>query len=178
MLALADFESFPADGRSWSEHEGILVCSGRPKGYLYSRERFGNFTLRAEYRFVPPPDLEPAEHHRLNTGFMIHIQEPHRIWPPSLEVQGRFDEIASIKSNGGVPDLVIHDEPAARQSARHAAADWNDVEIVSRDGALSSILNGTPVCTSEPGPLSDGRIGLQSEGFEVHFRRLRVRIDE
>jgi hypothetical protein len=175
-LSLDDFVPFEADGDTWQQIDGVIVCSGEPKGYLYSRQTYRNFTWRAEYRFAP---VEDGERRPLaNTGFMIHIQQPHKVWPNSLEVQGRWDEMCSIKANGGAAALTIEDDPAARESARKPVGEWNAVEIVSRDGALTATLNGQPVCSSQPGELTEGLIGLQSELFEVHFRRLRIRVDE
>ena len=173
-LSLADFAPFQGDENSWQEIDGVLVGSGEPKGYLFSNAPYGNYTWRAEYRYMPK-DAEASP--PPNTGFMIHIQEPHKTWPRSLEVQGRFDEMCSIKSNGGVPALTIEDDAAARESARKPVGEWNAVEIVSKDGALTATLNGQLICRSEPGELVEGPIGLQAELFEVHFRRLRIRQD-
>ena len=178
LLRLADFEAFAGEADTWQDGSGVLVCSGKPKGYVYSRRPYGNFTLRCDYRFAAPAaDADPEKTALANTGFMVHIQEPHKVWPRSLEVQGRWDQMGSIKSNGGVPDLVIHDDPAARETARRPVGEWNSVEIVSRDGTLTASLNGQPICRSEAGELTEGLIGLQSELFEVSFRNLRIRED-
>jgi hypothetical protein len=175
LLALADFASFPADADSWREEGGELICTGTPKGYIYSKEPFGNFTLRGEYRFEPPTADAAADAPPPNTGFMLAIQEPHKIWPASLEVQGKHTEMCAIKSNGGIPDLVVQDDPDAREMARNPVGEWNSVEIVMQDGAATATLNGTQICTSEPGEVREGFIGLQAEGFEVRFRNLRIR---
>lgn len=177
-LTLADFEPFQGDAGTWHEEGGEIICSGIPKGYMHTRESYGNFVWRAEYRYAPKEGATPEELEKSNTGFMIHIQQPHKVWPRSLEVQGRYDEICSIKSNGGASALTIHDDPAARASARKPVGEWNSVEIVSQGGALTAYLNGRKVCESEPGELSSGQLGLQSELFEVHFRRMRIRSDQ
>ena len=179
LLALSDFESFPADAPTWSQVGKTIVCSGSPKGYAYTRESFENFTLRCEFRYAvagDPPDGEEAD--KYNTGFMIHIQEPHTIWPLSLEVQGRFDEIAWVKGNGGASATDVVDDTVARQASRLPVGQWNAVEIVSRDGAITSKLNGMAVSSSQQSGLTSGLLGLQSEGFEVHFKHLRVRVDD
>lgn len=175
VLTLADFAPFPADADNWREEGSELICTGTPKGYIYSTQPFGNFTLRGEYRFErQTPNSEP-DSPSPNTGFMLAIQEPHKVWPASLEVQGKHSEMGMIKSNGGVPDLVVEDHPDAREVARLPVGDWNSVEIVMQDGAVTALLNGMQVAVSEPGEVRDGFIGLQSEGFEVRFRNLRVR---
>ena len=171
-LTLADFEPFQADESTWREEDGVLICTGSPKGYIHTRETFDNYVWEAEYRFAPVEDEEKRP--LANTGFMIHIQEPQKVWPASLEVQGRWDEMASIKSNGGIPALTIEDNPEARESARKPVGEWNHVRIESRDGALTARLNGELICTSQPGELTSGQIGLQSEGFEVHFRNVTI----
>lgn len=173
LLSLADFAAFQAEEATWREDGETIICLGTPKGYVYSREPFGNFTLRCEFRYVPGDGAEELE--KSNTGFMIHIQEPHRVWPNSWEVQGRWDELCSIKANGGAAELTIHDRPEVRDRVRRPVDEWNSVEIVSKDGALTAWLNGELVCESEPGELTRGLLGLQSEGYEVHFRNLRVR---
>lgn len=177
LLGLSDFEHFSASAETWIEQDGVIICSGDPKGYLHSRERFGDFTFRGSYRFEPEADADDERLAASNTGFMIHINEPHTIWPRSLEVQGKWSEMCSIKSNGGVPDLTIEDDAVARESARKPVGEWNEIEIVSRAGTLESFLNGTLICRSEAGELTEGFIGLQSELFEVHFRNLRIRED-
>lgn len=178
-LTLANFEPFQGEATTWREEHEMIITTGKPKGYIHSKKSYGNFTWRAEFRFVPVEgESEPKKIEQSNTGFMLCIQEPHKVWPRSLEVQGKFVEIAQIKSNGGVPALVIMDDSAARESSRQPVGEWNAIEIVCRGGAVTSTLNGTVVCQSESGELKGGQIGLQAENFAVEFRRLRIREGE
>lgn len=181
-LTLADFEPFFAKPpqhpqTTWQSIRDAIVCFGKPKGYLYSKEKFTDFTLRLELRFAPPADESAAEKFNPNTGVMLHITEPHKQWPKSLEVQGRFADLATIKENGGAAKVEIVDDPAARESARKPVGEWNALEIVSKAGAITAFLNGTKICESQPSDVTSGMIGLQSEDFEVHFRRLRIRAE-
>lgn len=174
-LRLRDFEPFAAEATTWSEANGVLKTTGTPKGYLSSKRSYRNFTWRGEFRFVPDADV--SKHPQSNTGFMLCIQEPHKVWPRSLEVQGKFVEMGQIKSNGGVPALTINDDQASREAARKPVGEWNAIEITCKDGTVSSLLNGKAICVSEPGELVEGKIGLQAENFPVEFRKLRVRED-
>ncbi len=181
-LSLEDFDPFfakPPQGgpATWSSIHDAIVCTGKPKGYLYSNDKFADFTLRLELRFAPPADEAAAKNFNLNTGVMIFITEPHKQWPKSLEVQGRFADLATIKENGGAAKFEIVDDGAARESARKPAGEWNALEISAKAGALTARLNGTKVCESQPSDVAEGFIGLQSEDFEVHFRRLRIRAE-
>ncbi len=179
-LRLTDFEVFAAkplkDGaQTWSSIANVIICTGKPKGYLYTKSGFKNFTLRLEFRFAPVPEVSNLDEFNPNTGVLIYIAEPHRQWPKSLEAQGKFSELGTIKANGGAANLEIVDDATARESARKPIGEWNSLEIVSQAGALTTVLNGTKICESRPGELSSGAIGLQSEDFEVHFRRIRIR---
>lgn len=208
VLTLSDFEPFFAKPpqppqATWLAVHDAIVCFGKPKGYLYSKEKFSDFTLRLEYRFAPvaasppiPPakfdpqsskadsatreiDAQSAMDARLNTGVMLFITEPHKQWPKSLEVQGRFGDMGTIKENGGAEKIEVVDDDAARKSARKPVGEWNAIEVVSKGGAITSLLNSTKVCEGQTKDLDMvlGMIGLQSEDFEVHFRRLRIRAE-
>ena len=181
-LTLDDFEPFFAKPpqstqTTWMSVNEAIVCFGKPKGYLFSKEKFTDFTLRLELRFAPPADEQALTIFNPNTGVMLHITEPHKQWPKSLEVQGRFADLATIKENGGAAKVTIVDDAAARESARKPAGEWNAIEVVSKAGTVTSLLNGTKVCESQPSDVTSGMIGLQSEDFEVHFRRLRIRAE-
>lgn len=177
-LSLADFVPFPADADSWTERDDVLVCTGKPRGYLATRETFQNFTWRLEYRFVRPDDLKDETKFKGNTGFMIYITGEAKIWPVSLEVQGKHVQMAAIKENGGAEAPVVKDDEAARKSARRPVGQWNALEILSRDGALSVTLNGVPISESEPNFLSSGNLGIQAEDHPFEVRRLRIRRDD
>ena len=181
-LSFSDFESFfakppkPEAGPTWSAVGKAIVCTEKPKGYLYSKEKFKDFTLRLELRFAPAADTEAKDSKPFdpNSGVMIYITEPHKQWPKSLEVQGRFSELATIKANGGASKVEPTDDATVRESARKPFGEWNELEIVSKAGSLTVLLNGQKICKSQPSDVSEGSIGLQSEDFEVHFRRLRI----
>ena len=162
---------------TWSTVGKAIVCTGKPKGYLSSKEKFKDFTLRLELRFAPSAGSEGngSKPFDPNSGVMIYITEPHKQWPKSLEVQGRFSELATIKANGGATKVEPTDDATVRESARKPFGEWNGLEIVSQSGSLTVLLNGQKICESQPSDVSEGSIGLQSEDFEVHFRRLRIR---
>ncbi len=176
-LTLADFDFFQAEEGTWSEEGATIRCSGKPRGYAYTNKEFESFTLRVDYRFPRPVGLQDDETYAGNTGFMIYITGEHKLWPVSLEVQGKYFEMGMIKANGGAATVVGSDDEGTRRSTRQPVGQWNSIEIVSRDGQLTASINGTTVAESEPSELKRGAFGLQSEDFPVHFRNLRIRED-
>ncbi len=181
-LTFDDFEVFfakpPKEGpATWQSIQDAIVCYGKPKGYIYSKETFKEFTLKLDFRFAPSKDELESKSFNPNTGVLVFITPPHKQWPKSLEVQGKFAELCSIKPNGGAAAVELQEDSAARDSARKPVGEWNEIEIIAKAGALTAKLNGTMICSSQPGELTEGAIGLQSEDFEVHFRRLRIRTE-
>jgi len=171
-----DFEAYPGNqppaAPTWTVEGEIIKCSGDPRGYIYTVEPHQNFTLRFDYRFPATEDSQQIK--KLNTGVLIYIGEEHKLWPVSLEVQGKHIEMGKVKANGGAPDVEIVDDDQARQRVRKPPGEWNSVQIVSHEGALTVTLNGEQVSESKPGVLNIGSIGFQSEGGEVHFRNMRM----
>jgi hypothetical protein len=177
LLARADFDSFQAEEDTWQAIPEGIRCSGKPKGYLHSKESFQNFTLRLSYRFPWPEGASDSSQFKGNTGFLVYISGEHKIWPVCLEVQGKYAEMGAIKENGGAARPDINDRDDVRQNVRKPVGQWNDLEIVSRDGHLTVWLNGEEVARSEPAFLSSGPIGIQAEGFPFEVRRMRIRVD-
>ncbi|MEQ1893611.1 MAG: DUF1080 domain-containing protein [Planctomycetota bacterium] len=51
-LTLADFVNVNGDATTWSERDGVIVCSGVPLGGARSRERYTNFELEFDWRHL------------------------------------------------------------------------------------------------------------------------------
>jgi hypothetical protein len=62
----------------------------------------------------------------------------------------------------------------ARNKATNKVGEWNTTEILCQDGSIMAKINGTEV-SSGKGELTEGMIGFQSEGAEVHFRNIKVK---
>ncbi|QDU81264.1 hypothetical protein Pla110_30040 [Polystyrenella longa] len=180
LAGLDLFSSEPTPEKpTWREDRGVIICTGKPKGYAQTSTSYDNFILKYDYRF------EPSERHRKegkldysNTGVLVYISGEDQIWPKSIEVQGKQMEMASIKSNGGIPDVEIEDNAEKRETARKPVGDWNSIEVESKEGVLTTRLNGEQICQNKPGEVKSGRIGFQAEGFEVHFRNIRIKETE
>jgi len=175
LLKFSDFEAFAAEEDTWEETDEGMICSGKPLGYLYSKQPYQNFTLRVDYRFPRPASLKDEAKFAGNTGFLIYITGEHKQWPVCLEVQGKHVQMGAIKENGGAQPVTATDDDAARQKARHPVGQWNSLEIVSTNGVLSVSLNGIPISKCEPDFLSEGLIGIQSEKHPFEVRRMRIR---
>lgn len=166
----------------WSVRDGILICKGTPMGVLQTRHKFTNFRLVVEYRWAPgtPPG---------NSGLLTRINGPARALPRCAEVQlmhgsagdvlglqgmtvaggqPRFFEIKAHKVAGdiaGVTKLTDGEKPGG---------EWNRIELLAEGGTYTVWMNGQQINQATGVEVTAGPLGLQSEGGEIHFRRVSL----
>ena len=176
--SLANFSFVPSDGKTkiddtWSLANGILHCTGKPVGYLRTDKEYSQFVLKLQWRW--PKGSQPG-----NSGVLIGIQGPARVWPKSIEPQLQADRAGDIWNIGQFPLKVaenrtqgIHTRKMHRSNEK-PVGEWNDYEVVVRGGKLTIKVNG--LVQNEATGMQDvrGAIGLQSEGTPVEFRQMRL----
>jgi mono/diheme cytochrome c family protein len=151
-----------------------IVNTGKIFGYMYTEQKYLNFTLRLEYRYEPPLDWEgPDDLYGGNSGYFLFITE-HAVFPKCIEIQGRNFDVLSVLGNDTAVKFI--EDKDARRRALHPVGQWNTVEIFSKDGQVKSSLNGTLISTITQHEFTQpGHIGFQSSGGEIHWRNIRVR---
>jgi mono/diheme cytochrome c family protein len=158
----------------FSVQNGELVTTGKIQGYWYTEKKYLNFTLRFEFRFPRPVDLDPDdEYYDGNSGYLLFITE-HRVWPRGIEIQGNnMNLLSAIGMDSAIKQI---DDDQARKKAYRPVGQWSTVEIVSKDGQVKSYLNGVLINTVTEHPFKEpGHIAFQSEGVELHWRNIRVK---
>jgi S-disulfanyl-L-cysteine oxidoreductase SoxD len=161
-------------GSIFTVENGALSASGKVHGYWYPDAKYLNFTLRFDYRFERPVDLDPGdEWFDGNSGYMIFVQQ-HQVWPRAIELQGNHRTILSVA--GMDTKVKVIDDDEARKRATRPVGQWNGIEVVSKDGQVKSFLNGILVSTIvEHEFRQPAYIGFQSEGAKIFWRNIRIR---
>jgi hypothetical protein len=174
---LDGWKTVPAKAeKTFTVDEGIIVVSGRPNGYFYTDKSYKNYILRFDWRYKRPAGLEDDEKFSGNSGLLVHIQEPHKVWPKCIEVQGENRTHANIFAIGGAKGSFKFDQAALRK-VRKPVGEWNTTEVLVKDGAITSKVNGTQISTGK-GNLTEGPFGFQSEGAEIHFKNIKIKVLE
>ena len=158
----------------YSIRDGVLVCNGKVHGYWYTEQKYLNFTLRFDYRYVPPPGWDGDEAiFSGQSGYHLFVTQ-HDVWPRAIEIQGRnYDVLSVIAVNSKMKST---DDVEARRRARKPLGAWNSVEIVSKNGEIRSSLNGVLLSVvSEHEFTVPGHIAFESQGTEIHWRNIRLR---
>ena len=163
-------------GKTFTIHDGVIIVSGKPNGYMVTAGSYKNYIVRYDWRYKRPDKLEDDEKFGGNSGLLVHIQGlPDKgTWPKCVEVQGMNKEHAKIFAIGGAKGKYSFDA-AALKKARNKVGEWNTTEVICKDGEITSKVNGTQIATGK-GDLSEGPFGLQSEGAEIHFKNIKVKV--
>ena len=157
---------------TWSITNGVIHCTGKPVGYLRTTQSYSNYFLTVEWRFVkvtPKAD---------NTGILVHMQLPDKVWPQCVQVQGKHDhqgdlflmEGAESKEHKGMDKntpLPIHGP-----SRENPVGQWNKAETICLHNKVVSFMNGYFVNETTECTLNGGFIGIQSEGGEIEIRAI------
>jgi hypothetical protein len=154
--------------------DGEIQISGNPYGYVYTEKSFKNYVIR--YTWTYPKDQ--PEKTTMNSGLLLHIQEPHKVWPKSIEPQGAYADHGKIYYPGFGKNDKREDtfDAAAQKKALKASHEWNTTEATVRaDGTISVRINGVPVSTTKTA-LTSGPIGFQCEGARIHLKDIKIKM--
>lgn len=158
----------------WSVREGVIVCKGRPLSVMRTKEDFENYELTLEWRWAPGGKAG-------NSGLLVHAGTPRErsIWPKSIEVQlaheraGDFWMIGeTIRVDGREP--LGRRIPHNGRAAEKPPGEWNVLRVRCEGSRVTVHVNGVLMSEGRDASTTRGAICLQSEGVEVHFRKLRV----
>jgi len=158
----------------WTVQDGIIISKGRPPGVMRSDEEFSNYELVVEWRWAP--ETKPG-----NTGVLIHASTPREmfVWPKSIEVQlasGNAGDFWMIGEEITVADAQADGRRWVKkgESAEKPIGEWNTARIRSEGDKISVWINGKLMNQATSAVTKKGAICLQSEGGEVHFRKVEL----
>ena len=165
----------------WHIEDGVLICSGKPLGYLYTKRDYGDFALRLQWRW--PPEKKPG-----NGGVLIRMTGEHKVWPRSLEAQlntgnaGDFWGLGGYRLSGPAERMRTSDHQEfgkltnlkKTKALEKPPGQWNTYEIIAEGATVTLIINGEEVNRATECDLNPGRICLTFEGSEIHLRNVVV----
>jgi hypothetical protein len=163
-----------APTKTWRVEDGVIICTGKPDGYFFTKKSYKNYVLRYDWQYKRPAGLTDDEKFGGNSGLLVHITGPHKIWPKCVEVQGMNRQHGKAFTIGGAKGKFSFDE-AALKKARHPVGQWNTTEVIVNNGAITSRVNGAEISTGKTADLTEGPFGLQSEGAEIHFKNIQIK---
>ena len=154
--------------------DGILKCKGQPIGYLLTKKEYESFELIVEWRFDPEKGAG-------NSGVLLRTVGPNKVWPKSIEAQLHSRNAGDIWNIGDVKGDFAKDRTKGRRTKKahdtneKPLGEWNRYKITLDKGNLTLEVNGLVQNTATNCAVVPGRIGFQSEGAYIEFRRIDLR---
>lgn len=164
-----------APEKTWSVTNGVIHCAGKPVGYLRTEKSFQNYHLTVEWRFVK---VAPRAN---NTGVLVNMQSPDKIWPQSIECQGQdqkqgdfwLQSGASANGFAGDGKKSVH-VPMPGAPNEKPVGEWNVYDIIVSADSVEAIVNGKSMNKITGCNVTSGFIGIQSEGAEIEVRKVQL----
>lgn len=165
----------------WSVKDGLLVCKGEPLGYLYTVKTYESFKLVVEWRWAPGKEAG-------NSGVLMRIGGEPRPLPKCFEAQLKSGNAGAAYGFHGLSIDGAADRKIERESDftglmkgvnkikanEKPVGEWNRYEIVFDGPDLTLWVNGEKVNEATACDVMPGHLGLQSEGGEIHFRKVEL----
>ena len=173
---------------TWSVRDGLLVCSGHPIGVMRSEKQYENFLLHIEWRHMEAGG---------NSGVFVWsegtVPEGRRL-PKGMEVQMLELDWVNINAQNGKPRSIAYvhgelfgangliTEPDNPRGTRSKSLElrclgkgqWNTYDVVCVDGVVKLSVNGKFVNGVSKASVKKGYLCLESEGAEIHFRKIQI----
>jgi len=164
---------------------GILHISGKEFGYICTEKEFSNFHLVVEFKWgtkkYPPRDADTTKR---DNGILFHVPLDAKdiVWPKGIECQiqeGDVGDFWMIDSTTIVIDGMRtipkdYARSKKKKDGEKPTGEWNRVEVISRNGKISYIVNGVVVNECEDASSKRGKISIQSEGAEIYYRKIAI----
>ena len=153
---------------------GVLLCTGRPAGYIRTEKAYKNYKVHFEYRWPGRTG---------NNGILVHMVGEDKVWPKSLECQGMnrnqgdFFEIGGVEFNElkigghrvGGRRVVKYGEHNEKEPGQ-----WNVYEVWCVGGTVRPYVNSKLMNEATDCSIKEGKIALQSEGVPIEFRNFYI----
>ena len=143
---------------------------------MCTKKSYSRYTLEYEWAFTRPEGLKDDKQFRGNSGCLVHVGEENAlgVWPRSIEVQGMHNQAGLILPISRNLKCRVTDDREARIKSLKPVGEWQTTRVEVGGGNMTISLNGTVVSTVRDCELTEGPIGFQSEGAEIHFRNIRI----
>lgn len=186
---LAGWVDVNTSPETWRVEDGLLICKGLPIGVMRSEKQYENFILHVEWRHMEPggnsgvflwSEGAVPEGRQLPKGMEVQMLELE--WPfLNREENGEPRPIAYVHgelfgANGmtTVPDNPRGDRSKSIENRCLGKGEWNYYDVVAVDGTVKLSVNGKFVNGVSKASVKKGYLCLESEGAEIHFRKIQI----
>ena len=130
--------------------------------------------------FEKPFEFAPDDDEELfsgGAGYLIFSDIGAPGYPKSIEVEGRYRDIADYYAIGG-PGKIGKVDLEAKRKVMRPLGQWNSFEIMAKGGQIVTSLNGVPVSKVDKHDYNyAGNIAFQTQGRKMAYRNIRIKAE-
>jgi hypothetical protein len=160
--------------KTWSVTNGMIHCNGSAIGYLRTQQTFTNSVVTVEWRFLY---VTPKKN---NSGVLVNMQLPDKVWPQCVQNQGKSGRQGDLFVMAGAEckeHLALGKDantPVAftGASAENPVGEWNTNVTICTGNTFQAIINGKALNKISECTVSNGFVGIQSEGADFEIRKM------
>ena len=155
-----NFNNWTMTGNAnWHIADGLAEAD-MPRGFLVSRQSYGDFELRAEVWTTPSG----------NAGVLFRITDPR---DPGIENGYELNINDERKDQAGRTGSIVN---VAKPLVKFDSGNrWTTVEITAIGPKMTARLNGTLTAEANDTKYARGPIALQAAGGLVRYRNVQIR---
>lgn len=185
---LTNFVDVNTSEDTWRVEDGLLKCSGLPIGVMRTEKQYENFILDIEWKFMDEggnsgvfvwADGEPYENRPFPSGMEVQMLDPG--WAeinnrPEEYVHGHLFPVMGLEGTtiADNPSEIVNGRSFSLENRVKSTREWNRYIIVCVDGTLKLSVNGKFVNGIRSPKRKKGYICPESEGAEIHFRKIDI----
>lgn len=175
-----DFIGWAGPVENYEVVEGAVVCKKGKGGTIYTKEQYGDFVVRLEFKV-------PANG---NNGLAIRYPgtgDPAYTGMCELQVlDDKYKGIDPRQAHGSAYGMA-----AAKRGHQKPVGEWNTQEVTVKGSVIKVVLNGTTILDADlskvdpatfmgkskhPGlALTKGHFGFAGHGDAVQFRKIEIK---
>jgi Domain of Unknown Function (DUF1080) len=160
--------------KTWIVTNGVIHCTGAAVGYLRTLQSYSNYVVTVEWRFIA---VAPRKD---NTGVLVHMQLPDKVWPPCIQNQGKSGRQGDLFVMAGAEckeHLALGKDANTPVALRgepneNPVGEWNTNVTVCDSNHILAIINWKPLNQISECTISSGFVGIQSEGADFEIRKI------
>ena len=175
-----DLEGWQGSVDGYLVENGVLICDPKKGGTILTKEEYGDFAVRFEFR-LPPGGNNGLGIRTPPTGNPAYVGMEIQILDNTAE---KFKNLKPYQYHGSIYGVV----PAHRGYLR-PVGQWNAEEVVCKGSRVTVSVNGTVIVDADlakidkpmdgnahPGlKRASGHIGFMGHGDRVELRNIRVK---
>jgi hypothetical protein len=157
--------------KEFTVRDGVIHLSGA-LGYIHTEQSYTDYRLEVEWRWPGEPS---------NSGIFSRVQPHYQALPECYECQLKAGSAGDIVGLGGAKTAETADSegliavmPKIAPSSEKPTGEWNRAIIECRGTEITITINDVRQNHATGLTLTEGYVGLQSEGGPVEFRNVRI----